>query len=46
VFSGARVGAHDEFAPVANPAVTVQTFCPLTMYVAVETRFCLDRNRR
>jgi len=26
-----RVGAHDEFAPIANPAVKlVQTFCPLT----------------
>ena len=43
VFSGARVGAHDEFAPIANPAVTGLDFLPVDdIEVAVETRFHLQ----
>src|SRR5882724_642128 len=42
VFSGARVGAHDEFAPIANPAVTGPHFLPVDdVAVAVQTSFHL-----
>src|SRR5580704_7566029 len=43
VFGGGRVGANDEFAPVADPAVACPDFLPVyDVLIAVETRFGLQ----